>query len=305
MHVSAHGAITPTGRVYNRPNTRCKAGLLAGCNQFLYSRGASSRVSCVVGETGGSQKRPSDRKRRRPRRKGPRSEPLPPSILTEVLARGHALWNIVRTQQEAPLATLETATLTAIREASPRLLAAVVTGSQLSLQPAAERLRWRCPACETPARVQSWRSRSVLPICGRLTVERPWCVCPACQHGFSPTDETLGLLPRARLSAGLQEWVITQGARLRFAEAADNLDLLTGLAVSPETVRQQTEARGQALRTEEAAAIATVEQPREAAEPVDAAPGEIVVETDGVLLRYRLPSRKTEGHEVKVGEVLG
>src|SRR5262249_22471086 len=70
--------------------------------------------------------------------------------------------------------------------------------------------------------------------------------------------------------------------------------------VSAETVRQHSEARGTVLETAEQAAIAQVQATQEAAEPVARAPGTLVVETDGVMVRYQ------DGwHEAKLGLVGG
>lgn len=233
------------------------------------------------------------------------SEPLPLTIVTLLEEFGRALLALSRVQADRPLLTLERAVLGLVREFLPRLLAVVLALSQSSLQPAARRLRWRCPACGVRAPVHSWRPRTVLTVCGMVTFARPWCVCPACGHGCSPTDGQLALASRARLSPGVQEWAITLGARETFAEAATTLATLTGLAVSAETVRQLTEARGQAIEAADAVAVATVQRTREAAEPVDPAPGTLLVETDGVMVRYRRADRKTEWHEVKVGYVAG
>jgi hypothetical protein len=51
-------------------------------------------------------------------------------------------------------------------------------------------------------------------------------------------------------------------------------------------VRRHAEAAGAALGVAEDAAVARVEQTREAAEPVEPAPGLLVVEADGAMLRY-------------------
>jgi hypothetical protein len=90
------------------------------------------------------------------------------------------------------------------------------------------------------------------------------------------------------------------GARTSFVEAEQVLETLTGIRVSPETVRQRTEKRGRALEEDAQTARGRVLATREAAEVVDSAPGELVVETDGVQVRYR------DGwHEVKLGVVGG
>jgi hypothetical protein len=114
-------------------------------------------------------------------------------------------------------------------------------------------------------------------------------------------DTTLGVRPRARLSAGVQQWLAELGAATDFAEAQEWLERLTGLHVAPETVRQQAEQAGAALEQEQQAAIAHVAVTQESRPPVDAAPGQLLVETDGVLVRYR----QTGWHEVKAALIAG
>jgi hypothetical protein len=61
--------------------------------------------------------------------------------------------------------------------------------------------------------------------------------------GFSPLDEELGLLPGA-LTPTLQGHLSRLGARLSFAEAADELWRLKGVRVATSTARRRTEADG-------------------------------------------------------------
>jgi hypothetical protein len=113
-------------------------------------------------------------------------------------------------------------------------------------------------------------------------------------------ETTLAVAGRSRVSERLRGWLVRLGATVPFREAADVLEELTGLTVGPETIRRHAEAVGTALRTAEDAAVAQVERSREAAEPVDLAPGVLVVETDGAMVRYQ------DGwHEVKLGLVAG
>jgi len=82
--------------------------------------------------------------------------------------------------------------------------------------------------------------------------------------------------------------------------AAERLASLTGLALGPETLWRLARQVGTALADADAQAAATVARTQAAAEPLDAAPGLLVVETAGVLLR------STDGwHEVKLGLVAG
>lgn len=216
-------------------------------------------------------------------------------------ALGSELVRISREKREGSLAQLEGAVLEAVRQALPELLTEVVLQATGSIGLAAGGIKSACPECGERLGPQSWRRRRVLTTCGRISFERPWYVCPRCRLGWSPTDEGLGLESRARLSAGLLEWLVHLGASsTSFAEAADSLGRLTGLEVSGETVRQRTEERGGELEQAEGEASARVLETQEAAEAVEAVRGTMVIETDGVMVRY------LDGwHEVKVGLVVG
>jgi hypothetical protein len=217
----------------------------------------------------------------------------------EQLGTELATW--AQTHRDSSLAEQEQAVLTRVRAALPRLLGAVLHLSTRKLDAGLRRTAERCPQCGKPCRVQSWRQRQVTTVCGRVRWERPWYVCRGCRQGWSPVDHTLGLAPRARLSAGLGEWLARLGAEVDFAEAQEWLARLTGLQVAKETVRPQTVRQGAALEQAQQAASRAVERTRESLLPVDAAPGQLVVETDGVMVLYR----QTGWHEVKIGLVAG
>jgi hypothetical protein len=227
--------------------------------------------------------------------------PLPPAIVAALEALGTELATWVQAHRDSSLAEQEQAVLTCVRAALPRLLGAVLILSVRKLDPGLRRTAEACPGCGGPCRVQSWRRRQVTTVCGRVAWERPWYVCRRCQHGWSPVDHTLRLAPRERLSVGLQEWLAGLGAATDFAEAQEWLERLTGLHVAKETVRQHAEQHGAALEQAQQQASTHVERTRESLRPVDAPPGHLLVETDGVMVLYR----KTGWHEVKIGLVAG
>jgi hypothetical protein len=229
-------------------------------------------------------------------------EAVPASIVAGLEQLGEKLADWVQTHRDAPLVTHEEGVLAAMREALPALLEAVVEESTTALAPEQQRLRAACPDCgtRTPARRQ-WRRRTVTTRCGTLQYERPCYWCRGCQRGWCPADTTLAVAPRARVSAGLDAWLGDLGALAPFRTAAGLLHRLTGIAVSSETLRQYAERQGAALEAAQQAATARVLATRAAAEPVEAAPGLLVVQADGVMVRYR----QTGWHEVKVGLVAG
>jgi hypothetical protein len=214
---------------------------------------------------------------------------------------GTELVTWAETHRDRPLAEQEQAVLARVRAALPSLLAAVLTLSTRQLDPGLRRTREPCPTCGQRCRVQSWRRRQVTTVCGQVSWERPWYVCRPCGHGWSPVDTTWEVAPRARLSVGLSEWLARLGAELDFAEAQEWLERLTGVHVAKETVRQQAEGQGAALEAAQHTAMAHVEATQESLRPVDRAPGQLLVETDGVMVQYR----QTGWHEVKIGLVAG
>jgi hypothetical protein len=187
-----------------------------------------------------------------------------------------------------------------LRAAMPAVLGAVLQASTSSLQPGGAGRTAACPRCGERRPVAAWRRRTCTTVCGTLTIERPWYHCFGCQHGWSPSDRTWDLAPRQRISAGVAAWLIDLGASTSFADAQRELAQLSGLHVSAETIRQYTEQRGAGLDAADALAAQRVLQTHEAAAPLDPAPGTLVVETDGVMVRYQ-----SGWHEVKLGLVGG
>jgi hypothetical protein len=222
---------------------------------------------------------------------------LPEQIVAVLSALAEDLGDWGGQGQDRTLAEHEAAVLERVRRVLPLLLRAVVEVSTSGLQPRLARGRQPCPQCRTLCGPQGRsRARQVATQCGVLELERPWYHCRRCGRGWSVTETVLGLQPRARVSAGLQAWLVQLGASAPFREAAEVLEALTGLALGAETLRRYTEQAGAALRAAEGAAVAQVERTREAAEPLAVAPGRLVVETDGAMVRYQ-----SGWHEVKLG----
>jgi hypothetical protein len=233
-------------------------------------------------------------------RKVPVNETIPVKMVAYLEQLGQALIKMASEQRDGKLVDLELGVLAIVREWMPRLLEEVIGVSQTSLLPDFAQLKESCPGCGQLARGHEWRPRTIKTVCGPIVFERRWYICPHCGHGFSPTDKTLDLSPRERLSAGLAEWVIVSGTRMSFAEAAGEIGELTGLKVSAETVRQYTEGRGLELEAVDHERQAEVARTQEAAEPVDRAPGQMITEMDGVMVRFL-----GGWHEVKLGLIAG
>jgi uncharacterized protein UPF0236 len=227
-------------------------------------------------------------------------QPLPAAILAQVTSLGAALAAAAHQQPDAPLTDLEAAVRQAVQAALPGLLAAVVHLATRDLDPRIAAVWRRCPRCDQRVRPQSSRPRTVQTTCGSLTFTRSWYHCDACHHGFSPVDATLALAPRARVSAALRAWLVRLNVTTTQREAAALLTDLTGLVVGMDTIREHTTTAGEAVAAAERAAMVQVQACGEAVDPVEPAPGTLVVEADGAMVRY------TDGwHEVKVGVVGG
>jgi Uncharacterised protein family (UPF0236) len=226
---------------------------------------------------------------------------LPAGMIARLDGLGAELVRIATSKRDGTLEELEQGVLEAVRAVLPRLLEEVLTLSSSAIALGTMGARAACPECGEKRGVKEWRERTVKTVCGVVSFERPWYVCPQCRVGWSPVDERLQLPPRARLSGGLLEWLVRLGATsTSFVEAAGNLGRLTGLEVSPDTVRTRSEERGGALEEAEERAKAIVAATQEPAEALEKVPGKMVIETDGVMVRY------LDGwHEVKVGLVGG
>jgi hypothetical protein len=224
------------------------------------------------------------------------AETLPEGMLARLLALGAALLDVAGRSRDAILEVLEREVLGCVRAAQGGLLEGVVERSTTSLAPSQARVRLDCLGCGRRARARDWRARTVRTVCGPIRFERPWYHCAACGQGWSPADVTLGLAPRARLSVGLQGWVSEVGLETVFRQGGRLLEELSGQVVSPEAIRRHSQRQGAALAAAGAQVLAT----REAAEPVDAAPGRLLVETDGVQVHFH-----SGWGEVKLGLVGG
>src|SRR5207244_2526980 len=159
--------------------------------------------------------------------------------------------------------------------------------------------------------VQSGRKRQLQTRLGAVRIERAWHHCRACGQGWSPSDRALGLAPHQQTSAGLAAWEALLGAITTFSEASRLLAEFSGVQVGTETLRLQAERVGTALEGQQRALRAHVEAQHEPpATEYEPTPGTLVVETDGVMVRYRdrhLDGVPIEGdwHEVKLGVVGG
>jgi hypothetical protein len=225
---------------------------------------------------------------------------VPSPIVARALALAAELERWAREHRRATLEEHERGVLAIVRRFMGPALAAVVAGALGLDRPVARRLREACPDCGARRRPHAWRARQLLTVCGAVRLERPYYYCPACRRGRCPADEALGLGAYAATSPGCAEWLALVGALGPFRPAAELLERLTGLGVGAETVRRHAEAAGGLLDLCRRAAAEQVEREREPAGALEEAVGILVVQADGVLVRY------LDGwHEVKLGLVSG
>ncbi len=228
------------------------------------------------------------------------ADDLPAEIGPAVQAFAHRLAQPVRTHRDASLEAHEQGVLALVRRAMGPMLGAVLARSLQLDQPRARWERVACPQCGRRRAPHQWRTRQPLTVCGVTPFARPYYYCTECRHGWAPADATMGLATAQQISVGLQAWLATEGAEDAFGAAAARIERLTGIGVGAETVRTHTETVGAALVAAQDAAAMTVAETQEAAEPVDPALEMLLVEVDGVLLRYR-----DDWHEVKACLVAG
>jgi len=232
---------------------------------------------------------------------------LPDEIVQPLLQLGRALMTHTRAHRDTKLAEHEDGVLAAWRLVAPVLLEGVLQLATSGLEQTARPLASRCPHCDKRQGVQSQRKRQLQTRLGPIRLKRWWHHCWTCGHGWSPPDQALGLAPYQQTSTGLARWQAALGAVTTFREAARLLGDLAGVEVGSETLRTQAERIGTELEGQERAAMAEVEQTHEpSVEEHDPAPGLLVIETDGVMVRYRdrhLDGTLIDGdwHEVKVG----
>lgn len=225
---------------------------------------------------------------------------IPEQIVAAVGELAESLASWCEEGRDGRLEQHEDAVLERVRQVLPTLLEAVVEVATSELAPRVRGARAGCPSCGRRVKPHQERPRQVLTQCGAVTIKRPWYSCARCHHGWSVVETTLEVGSRQRTSAGLLAWLVRLGATTDYREAAELLEELTGLAVAPETIRRECVRVGTAIRAAETLAIQQTQRTREAADPLEPAPGLLVIEADGAMIQY------TDGwHEVKIGMVAG
>jgi hypothetical protein len=229
------------------------------------------------------------------------NRPIPEEIVAALNGLGALLAEWCEQGRDQSLAMHEASVLGLVRQVLPEVLGAVVEAATSGLDVRLRQRRQACPGCGK--KTLPWepaRPRQVMTQCGAVRLTRPWYHCQPCRRGWSVVETVLGVPPRVQTSDGVRRWGLELAASLPYREAAERLDSLTGIALGPETLRRLAVEVGTTLADAEERAAAEVARTQEAAAPIDRAPGLLVVETDGTMIRY------LDGwHEVKVGLVAG
>jgi hypothetical protein len=105
-------------------------------------------------------------------------------------------------------------------------------------------------SCSQPARYVDRRAKPVQTVRGELRLERAYYYCAACQRGFCPRDQQLGM-EGTSLSPAVTRMVGTVGALVSFQEGGELLGELAGVEVSAKQVERRAEALGAEVAADE------------------------------------------------------
>jgi hypothetical protein len=156
-----------------------------------------------------------------------------------------------------------------------------------------------CAGCKKPMRpVDYQRPRELVGLVGDFGLTRAYYYCDACDEGFAPLDELLGIGPGC-LSPRLQRVACFFGIDDSFQDAATALGETMQIELHREVPRRVTEGVGEVAEAEEQAAMALAQAGKEplAKEMVSATSSTLLVEVDGAMVH------EVDGqwHEVKSG----
>ncbi len=222
---------------------------------------------------------------------GTRTEQLVTTLCQRMTTITHTLATWIQDQPHS-LAETEQHVVRLLKELGALLLSGLSSLAAPPQPPAT----FTCP-CGQTARYQRLRPATVTTILGPIRIERPYYRCPACGHGHHPLDLQLQICAGSR-SAGLDELLALLGAtQASFAQAAAVLDRLTLIQLSPNTVRDATEALGATLIDQQQQLVAHTMQGHDPPPAATPAPERLYITMDGVLAHLY----ERGWSEVKVG----
>jgi hypothetical protein len=109
--------------------------------------------------------------------------------------------------------------------------------------PAFDRRSLACP-CGHQAVYQQLRSKTVLTAVGKITVSRPYYLCPHCHHGQFPADVELDI-EHTEFSPGVRRMQAVVGQDAPFDQGRQQMKLLADLEVTTKAVERTAEAIGE------------------------------------------------------------
>ena len=115
--------------------------------------------------------------------------------------------------------------------------------------PAADRRSIAC-SCGQQAQYRELRSKTLLTAVGKVSVSRPYYLCPHCHSGQFPADGELDV-ENTEASPGLRRMLATVGQDAPFDQGRRQMKLLAGLEVTAKAVERTAEATGEDIAARE------------------------------------------------------
>ena len=109
-------------------------------------------------------------------------------------------------------------------------------------------------ACGHQAGYQELRSKPVLTAVGRISISRPYYLCPHCHHGQFPADVELDIA-HTEFSPGVRRMQAVVGQEAPFDQGREQLKLLADLEVTTKAVERTAEAIGEDIAAHQQAEI--------------------------------------------------
>jgi hypothetical protein len=178
----------------------------------------------------------------------------------------------------------------------------------LDQQPDAPENRTACPTCHGHSRFRERRKRLLVTRHGEAHLARRWYHCAACQAGFAPLDQGLGL-DAATTSTYLRTLIAEWSADRVFVRCAQDVERTLGVQLGESTIERTAVSMGERLRQQEVARAAACEA---GTVPLpEHHPSVVHISMDGVYAPLRDPWKRNgtagplqcRGGECKVGAV--
>lgn len=146
----------------------------------------------------------------------------------------------------------------ALRDHALRLAARMVE-RQLNADHSDAATSYKPCSCGGEARFVDRRQKSFLTVLGEIALERGYYHCAACQRGFCPRDQLLGL--DASVSPGVLHMISASAALVSFEESSELLVELAGLRVNAKQVERCAEMVGDEIIDDERRVVEAADAP--------------------------------------------